>query len=261
MRLISLVTAMFFLLSSTSNQANEPEGLTSDYYRAAKEYGFKNRIRLKREYDKAKDATPTQAILEHLANSYDKDDWDLKVREHTDNTVQIILSQVDVVLRDKGHRKLADKIKQDFSAYKNYFVNQYWGEKELGDHPPMSEWLEDVHNDIEEAIGSEWCKFWHFHDLEIINHSIPVVGNPDKYDLAEYKDHFSGHHIMRFQWEHHGLAGVITYWLVNVACIYGTSGIGVISFACSAVAAGAEHIMDLKIAPPIAERIWFRYNT
>jgi hypothetical protein len=261
MRLISLTIAFVFLFVSTMSLADDVNGLTKDYYDAAKQYGFKNKIKLRNEYDKAKDETPVEAILEHLNRSYDKGDWELTVRKQTDQTLQIIFRQIDVILRHKGHNELADKLASEFTFYKDYLVNQYFGEKELGDHPPMSEWLEDVHNNIEDAIGAEWCKFWHLHDLEIINHAIPVVMDPKKYDLKEYKDHFSGHHIFRFQWEHHGLAGVITYWLVNIACIYGTSGIGVISFACSAVAAGAEHVMDKKIAPPIAERIWFRYNT
>lgn len=261
MRLISLAITLLFLFVSTVGLSESSPGLTYEFYDAATKYGFKNKIKLRHEYDKAKDETPVQSIVEHLNRSYDKGEWELTLREQTDNTIKIIFSQIDVVLKHKGQNKLADKISSEFEFYKDYLVSQYFGEKELGDHPPMSEWLEDVHNDIEDAIGAEWCKFWHFHDLEIINHAIPIVMNPDKYDLAEYKDHFSGHHLFRFQWEHHGLAGVITYWLVNVACIYGTSGIGVISFACSAVAAGAEHIMDLKIAPPIAERIWFKYNT
>jgi hypothetical protein len=177
-----------------------------------------------------------------------------------DDATRALLNQADAVLRAEGHADLADDIKREFETYyiDSFTRSLLFGFTEIGDHPPANEWLDSVHKRIHDKIGDHWCQYFHFHDLEILNRGFPVVFNPDKYDIADYKDHFAGHYIGQFSWLHHGFAGVITYWAVQVTCSGATFGMGAVTFICAPISGLAEHVMDKRIAPPLAERLWLR---
>lgn len=176
----------------------------------------------------------------------------------SDAAIDKLIKSALNVLRHKKFYAEADQIEMEHQARKNFIQGMLAGRKDLGDHEAYSEWLTDVHNRIENLIGSYLCKNMRFHDLYIINHTIPVVFAPKKYPLPEYKTHFAGKQLITGRWLHHGLAGVVTYWTVRIACQIGTSGLGAIVFVCNPVAGLSEHVMDKRIAPPIAERVWKR---
>jgi len=176
-----------------------------------------------------------------------------------EETLDNLMGKITVVLMAEGHDKLAQDIAYEYEQfYQKALTRHLLGFDEIGDHPPMNEWLDNVHERIHEALGDFICQYFRFHDIYILNHGIPVVFRPAAYDLKDYKDHFAGHLIWGWYWEHHGVAGVVAFWLVDGACIAGSYGLGVITFVCTPIATLAQNVMDKHIAPPIAERIWQR---
>ena len=101
-----------------------------------------------------------------------------------------------------------------------------------------------------------WCQYFHVHDIFILNFAIPVVFKPADFEQADYLDHFAGHPLDLWTWDHHGFAGVVTYWAVNIACGAATAGMGVATFACNPISTLAENVMDRRIAPPLGTKIW-----
>jgi hypothetical protein len=183
--------------------------------------------------------------------------------KETDKALDALIRQAQAVMRAKGYDREADEIGQEYADhYQDAFLTQYLGvTKEIGDHPPLNEWLVKVHNKIEETIGEFLCKYFHLHDLYIFNYATPVVFKPKLYLLPEYLDHFSGHlYAGANKWKHHGLAGVVTYWAVNITCQVGTMGMGAVTFVCGPIAGFSENIMDKRIAPPIGTKIWKKAN-
>ena len=237
----------------------QKDGPTKETYEIASDFGFskeeifrKNRT-ASREIDENK-------INETIKNSYFKDRE--TIAKNADKTLESILFKAKEVLISMGHDNAALEIESEYNLYyKNSFYNNYIiGNKEIGDHPPLSEWLDKVHLKIEDTIGKMLCDFFHFHDIFILNYGIPVILNPDVVDLEDYKDHFAGHLIWGFFWEHHGVAGVFSYWAVYGACVAVTFGGGAAPFVCGPVAQYAEHLMDKHISPRLAARIWNRAN-
>jgi hypothetical protein len=252
-----LIIVLLFL----SNHAFALNGdMTEDDFKLAKKYGYDDRRELRQLNKSLARATRVRDIQQGVIDSFESDGM-IVAAENLDNAVNALLGRADDVLRAQGHMKLADEIAADYIVYQHAYKKMVFGDKEIGDHPPMSEWLTNVHNKIEGAIGEFWCEFFHFHDIKIINYAVPVVFNPKLYKLEDYKDHFAGHLILGFWWEHHGLAGVVTYWLVTAVCAAGTSGMGAATFACSPIAAVSEHVIDKHLAPPVASRIWKRYHS
>jgi len=181
-----------------------------------------------------------------------------------DAVVESTIHRGAAALREMGEGTEADRIEAEYAvAYTGYFVRQYENggiPVEIGDHAPLNLWLELVHAALHIKLGDDLCRYLHVHDLFIVNFAVPVVFNPKRYDLLDYKDHFAGHPLSAWKWEHHGLAGVVTFWAVNITCGAATFGMGLVTFACSPIAGLAESVMDRRIAPPVAERVWKRSN-
>ncbi len=259
MRVVSLFMVFWFFGVAFAENNVSSDRPTKDTYEVAKKFGYTNKKEIWQLNRELSQKIDTSKIEQEIAKAMESDP--VKMAELTETALQNLLSRADGVLRNMGHDELADQIFFEYDTYyRGAIVNKAMGIKEIGDHPPLSEWLDTIHTKIEEAIGQFFCDFFHFHDIFIINHALPVVFNPSKYQLKDYLDHFSGHLIWGFWWEHHGLAGVITYWTVEVICSVSTGGVGLAVFACGPIAGLAEHLMDKRIAPPIGKRIWQRYN-
>jgi hypothetical protein len=258
MRLIIVLWALFSTVALAEKVPANDE-LTPPDYEAAERYGYKNQNELRQLHKKLRRSTKTNEIISAIENDLASDNR-LLLGEKLDDTFKHVFNRVNVVLRAEGHGELADEIAHEFTFYSDHYKRQALGMTDIGDHPPMSEWLVKVHDKIELALGEFWCKFWHFHDIKILNYGIPVVFHPAEYDLADYKDHFAGSLIAGFWWDYHGVAGVITYWAVNLTCSFGTSGIATSLFVCGPIASFAEHVMDKRLAPGFATRIWNKYN-
>jgi len=258
MQMILGVLCLFLVQTAFAHEAPKDDKPTEQVYKIAKKFGYTSRSEINQAYKEAKRNLNVEQIKNELKVSF-RDRYETARR--ADEALDALLRRADSVLRNTGHDKLADEI---FIEYEMYYRGHYQitalGMKEMGDHEPWSEWLENLHLKIENAVGEVMCEFFHFHDLYIFNHAIVVMIEPQSYTLIDYKDHFSGHLIWGWYWEHHGGAGVITYWTVEIACTIMTNGLGIIPFVCSPIAAFAEHIMDKTIAPPIATWVWERAN-
>lgn len=258
MRMIFTALALIFATSAMAQVAPESDKPPSDSFNAAKQWGY-SPVEVYKLNRKLKSKVDVDAIQYNLGSALEHDK--MLLASYMDEAVENLLRRADGVLRATGNMALADEIATDYQlTFRGGVTYQAMGPKEIGDHPPISEWLGKIHAKIESAIGEFWCKFFHFHDLYILNHSIPVAFAPSKYDLDDYKDHVAGHLMFGFIWEHHGLAGVVTYWLVEGVCSGFTGGLGLVTFACGPIASYAEHVMDKRIAPPIATRVWKRAN-
>lgn len=254
MRLIHyIVLAGITLMCASMLKA---EDLSKDDISVGRSYGYTSRD-LKSSYAEKSKSVNKDKIISQVAFSFENDN--LKAAEYIDESIANLLSTADVILRSQGHDDVADEIQTEYMlVYSGAVTRQILGIKEIGDHPPLSEWLRSAHDKIHDTIGDFLCKYFRFHDLMILNHGIPVVFSPKQYKLKDYLDHFAGHPIWGWFWEHHGVAGVVTYWVVNGVCTGATYGLGIVTFVCGPVASLAENVMDKSIAPPIGKRIWER---
>lgn len=252
------LSATSLLFSSQLKADETSDDLTSETYAAAKEFGFKDSAEIKKGHASAKIKINKKHYQNRVATAFDRDER--LAGKMIDNSIDNILKLADGVLRARGEIALADDISFEYSVFYAGYVECLAAgcSKEIGDHPPINEWLDGVHKKIHDKIGDYWCQFFHIHDLEILNRGIPVVFQPVSFELIDYKDHFAGHMYGRFSFVHHGVAGVVTYWAVQVACSGATAGLGAASFFCGPISGFAEFVMDKNISPPLAERIWDR---
>jgi hypothetical protein len=245
---------------STGLKAGEPDGeMTAEDYRAAAEFGYSNRAEMKAAHRQAKMRISPKQHHDAVARAFGAKDT-FEAAEMADEAIQNLIERADGVLRARGEMETADEISLEYTVYYRGAVTCMVAgcAKEIGDHPPLNEWLDGVHEKIHTKLGDYWCQFFHLHDLEILNHGLPVVFNASKYELDDYKDHFAGHMSGAFTWVHHGVAGVVTFWSVQAACSGATAGLGAAAFFCGPIAGFAEHVMDKRIAPPLADRVWKR---
>lgn len=251
--LILGVITLTFYSAAKSEETSEPK---ENDYKVARHYGY-----LKSDvwdaYLEKKSSVDINKLNKEIEARLKGTDFDraLVIEE----TMDALIGRAVLVLSYEGHHKLADDISYEYEQFYRFALTRnLLGIDEIGDHPPMSEWLDEIHQKIHDALGDMLCQYFRFHDIHILNRGIPVVMRPGLYDLKDYKDHFAGHLIFGWWFEHHGVAGVAAYWLVDGACIAGSYGLGIIVFVCSPIASLAEKVMDKHIAPPIAERIWNR---
>jgi hypothetical protein len=257
MRLIHILLLSFLSLLFATVLKAEDE-ISNDDYKVAARYGYlSGDVRISFA---AKKRSVNRDEIEKVVSFAIENDQIMFATQY-DKAVSNLLSKADVILRAEGHDDIADEIQLEYMQYyQTANIRQALGLKEIGDHPPMSEWLAKVHTKIHNAITDFLCKQLHFHDIMILNHGLPVIFSPSKYTLKDYLDHFSGHLIWGWFWDHHGVAGVITYWLVDGVCMAGTYGLGLVTFVCGPLATLSENFMDKTIAPPIGKRIWTRAN-
>jgi hypothetical protein len=255
MRVIFYVACAITLLFMASLSKADSNELTTKDYRLAWRYGYSGSDL--REAHRVAKKTNTRTITNDFMQSLEHDEFD--AAQQADQAMDQLILTAGIYLRAEGHDALADEIGLDYQLkYRGHFTRMFLGEKEIGDHPPVSQWIETIHAEIHEAIGDWLCQGSHLHDMYILNHGNVVFKPSMATDLKDYKDHFAGHLIWGWYWEHHGFAGVVSYWLVNAACTGATSGMGLVTFACGPIAGFAENQVDKRIAPPIAERIWKR---
>ena len=248
---IALICGLFATVSRAAG-----DDLRKVDYKLAVRYGYTPRD-LREAHAEARKNTNVKAVINDFTKSLENDGFD--AAQQTDQALDQIILTASIYLKAEGHDALAEEIGFDYQLhYRGSFTRMFLGQKEIGDHPPVSKWLESVHAKIHDAIGDWICQGSHIHDIYILNHANVVFKPAMAFDLKDYKDHFAGHLIWGWYWEHHGFAGVVSYWLVTAACSAATSGMGLVTFACGPIAGFSENVVDKRIAPPIAERIWHR---
>ncbi len=259
MRLIEwvlvILTAIICVEQARGEAARTSDNLNADDDSAGTHFGYTPR-QLRANHARYRQKTPSEQLKSYVANALETEGERGKV---VDSSVAQLIKIAGIVLRAKGFPREADEIESEYLLYYyDAFSCLETNCVKSGNHPPMSEWLNKVHHTIHYKIGEFLCKYFHFHDLDILNYGVGVVFTPQKYDLKHYTEHFAGEINFGWFWNFHGVAGVVTFWTVQGVCSAGTSGMGAVSFICGAIAGWAENGMDKYIAPKLASRIWER---
>jgi hypothetical protein len=176
-----------------------------------------------------------------------------------DKSLQNMVRLSAFTLRKKGYYDEARRIEQEYGQYYNHYTfNHAIGlVQDIGDHPPMWEWLDKLEKDLRELLGDFVMQVTRLEDLRTFNYAIPIVLHPDGDIRSEpptlitkldYKQHFVP------------FAGALSYWTAWGVCTGATWGLGAVIFICSPIGMIAERVVETKIAPDLSDKIWERYN-
>ena len=173
------------------------------------------------------------------------------IANRIDKSVDLMVNTALAQLRQHGRADLAIKHEAMYkSKYYFYWSTQMLSGEDLGDHAPYSQWLADLYKDIEAVLGKPLCELLHLDDINVVNYAVTVVFDPKnpEWDVDEYRLHFVP------------LAGVCAYWTAYIACSVLTYGAGAAFLLCSPVAVALEVLVVNHIAPPISDRVYYRWN-
>jgi hypothetical protein len=183
----------------------------------------------------------------------------VETAKKVDKSLQNMVRLATFTLRKKGYYEEATRIEQEYSErYSNYtFSHAIGAVQDIGDHPPMWEWLDKLEKDLRALLGDFVMQVTRLEDLKVFNYSIPIVLHPDGDIRTEpptlitkldYKQHFVP------------FAGALGYWTAWGVCTGATWGLGAVIFICSPVGMVAERVVETRIAPDLSDKIWERYN-
>lgn len=176
--------------------------------------------------------------------------------QRTDRMVELWTRYAAWVFERKGLRYLGDEIQWQYNQYYRGYMyrSMIYGMKDVGDHPPLSQWIADWYERLEDMLGQRTCELLHLDDIKIVNYTVPVVFQicGDKrfppapvvfWGADEYKLHFVP------------FGGVLGYWGTWGACTAMTFGAGV-ALACTPIAMLVEKAVVEFVAPPISDKLY-----
>lgn len=157
-------------------------------------------------------------------------------------------------LKRHGYRELAREIKKEWDERRGTLILLSLGLDEgyrpIGDFAPLSQWLAEVYERIEAALGLELCRLLRISDIKTLNYSLRVAFRPCFHGIIEF-----GYHMIHDD-NYRGLLPVLTFWSVQITCSVATFGAGIIAFICSPIAMLCEAGMDRVVAPWLVPRLW-----
>ena len=158
-------------------------------------------------------------------------------------------------LRDRGDDEMANGLLDQWNQTQNaFFVSM----KDLGDHAPLFQWLDDFFKKLEAKYGSIVMNLPYVKDLITLNFAIPVTFKPHGTwqvsgvdSRIEYRKHFIP------------FANIVTYYGSLYGCKYvmakhGLSQIG--GKLCPKAADKLKFEMGRYIAPPISDWVFRQAN-
>jgi hypothetical protein len=182
----------------------------------------------------------------------------LETAKKVDKATKNIVKLAVLILRRKGFTDKADEIEQEYKVYNNFtYMYAIGAFNDIGDHPPMWEWLDRLEKDLRERLGDFIMKATRLEDLRTFNYGLPIVLQPagdertnpaTVISLDDYAQHFIP------------FSGCLSYWTAWGICTGATWGIGAIVFICSPIGMITERIVVTKIAPDLANNIWNEAN-
>lgn len=199
---------------------------------------------------------------------------DGKALERAESTFDAMFYKAAVELRKKDRADLAERLLAEWDGTGRALLTEA-GLTDVGDHSPFSIWVATWYAKLESVLGVRIMELTHLRDIWVINYTLPVVFRPsadsrwclehldaDQDDCqSEYRRHFAGTTWQRQpdphadDIQHHGFAGVVTYWAVWAGC-QAAGG----SLACGLAGTGAEFLMERYVAPRLSDRIFLRVN-
>lgn len=178
----------------------------------------------------------------------------------TDAGLERIVKFASFILKRKGHSRLAAQFEKEYTDhYVHATLNYYLGveQTDLGDHPPLSEWLAKWYDKLESVLGEKLMELLHLDDIKIFNYAVPVVFQPkgDKrfppvvpWGMQEYSLHFVP------------FGGIVAYWSTWAVCVGATWGMGAVTFICSPIGSVSEYATVRWVAPPLSDWVYKRFN-
>jgi hypothetical protein len=246
--------ALLCLLLPVIAYGEEKEWFTDDEIaKIERELG----IDLNNQQDAPMSVQEREDVVEQLA--IDMQDLQ-KAAIRTDAALNRIVRYASVVLKRRGNIVMSKRIVFEYQKFYQFAVTDYYmgiQRTDLGDHPPLWQWLADWYDKIEDKLGERLMKILRLYDLKVLNYAIPVVFQPrgDRrtsplmaWGRDEYRLHFVPY------------GGVVAYWTAWGVCVGATWGAGIIAFICGPVGWGAEWVTVKYIAPPVSDFVYDSFN-
>lgn len=197
---------------------------------------------------------------EQIQQEFDKGDLPA-VAARVDQALNSIVTLAINKLHKKGEHDIADSAEDEWNGQFRGYLSASMavhGFGDIGDHKPLIKWLADFYDKVEGALGVDACQFFHISDIKTFNFCIPIAFHPCSFDMGTVsglrKDEYRKH--MQKGAVYMGLLPVTVYWACDIACTFGTSGIGVLF--CGPIASIAEMIMAGPISAKISDKIFDR---
>ena len=204
---------------------------------------------------KAKDhgRNVAQAIREDM-----KEGRLVNLSRQTDRALDMVVARGVAELRKKGLEDEANLWEGQWAFHYYGYLTRMTASRDIGDHKPLVTWLAVFYDRLEFILGVEACKMLHLSDIKTFNFCIPIVFHPCSFPMdlitdprkTEYRRHFAAGAV------YYGLIPVVTYWLIDVPCLIGTSCIA--SFLCGGAATAGEYVMGKFLAPKLSDRLFDR---
>lgn len=171
--------------------------------------------------------------------------------EHSDTALRTILKVGILNLRRRGYKEEANALREGFERFDgeiSRIVDKR--NRDIGDFEPLIKWLATAYNVLESKLGYQLCYNLRLSDIKSLNYGLPEVFNPCLHNELEFEKHFI--HDSKYR----GVAPVVTYWVTVAGCSIGTYAAGIIFPICSPIGMVTEWVMDRKLAPYLAPKIY-----
>lgn len=170
------------------------------------------------------------------------------VAKRTDKAIGALVRAAARAAEDRGAPQLAARWVFEYEQTFSHFLELSVMQEGVGDHKPLSEFLELLYLELESVLGPKLMELFHFDDIRIFNFTIPVV--------FAMKDHL-GEVIDEPEYALHWtpFCGVVAYWSVWLSCEIATYGSGWF-LICTPAGMIGEKVTVKWIAPPLADNAW-----
>lgn len=202
-------------------------------------------------------STPSSVVTEVESHTM-KDKEFSYLKKIIDSGMNRALEKAVDALNEKGEYRLSQEIANEWSYL--FHKTLFNDDRDIGDHAGISTWINDTYRKIELVLGREFCVESHIAAMLTFN-SANVVIKPCTFPMDsvpgertdEYRRHFAGQSMISDS-KYNGVVPEAAYFVMEIACLAGTSGIG--SFACSMAAGIVEKMMALFVAPQLSDFIY-----
>lgn len=166
--------------------------------------------------------------------------------------LEIIVRAATHVLENEGHEDFAQvKLNEWEASFSLHTVPV--GLLDLGEHSPLSQWLDDFYKGLEARLSSKVIRFFNLDDIRTFNYGIPVSVHPwsnpwegGEWGSDEYADHFVP------------TSAAATYWISQQVC---SLGIPLpYSLACGLAARIPRFAMKHFVGPKISDLVYEAAN-
>ena len=201
--------------------------------------------------------SPTRMAAE-LESELESDNKQMAaLMRRTDAAMDAALTLAMKELKKRGRADVADDLLMGWEG--QYQRTLFHGERGIGDHTPISQWLSERYRTIEFILGRDFCINSHIASIHTINHALPVVFKPCSFDMngvqhervVEYVNHFAKDQ----DYGYHGLGMEVSYWAMYIGCSAATAGTGFV-FVCGLAGGITEKILGNFVLPGLGEKIY-----